>query len=201
LQIIYAELRGREIFNACRNDFSYEICVRYKERWWSDEFAELRTLMVEWFTELFERHTGGHYSKLRKSVEESGFINPIIVTSGPPKRREPWMIPPWASEYKYICENNGGSRLMLAQELDLMLPCIVNGDAPGTPLDGLKEVRERFGDKTYNLRIDPVAGVMSYPERLMHLGDFTMEQNKSAVRNSKAEILRRANKWLGERGL
>jgi hypothetical protein len=175
-----------------------QISSRFKERWWCEEFDELRALMLEWFNELFELHTGGHYSKLRASVLAHGFQNPIIVTSGPPKRREAWMLPP-DHGCQYICEQNGGSRLMLAQELDWELPCIVNGVAPGEELRGLKEVMAKFTDKTYKLQLDPVAGVMSMPMRLSHLGHFTMVQNQRAVAQTKQEIIRRADKWLEDR--
>ncbi len=198
--IVYAHLRGREIYNACSAVYQWEITNRFKERWWGEEFAELRGLMLEWFTELFEHHTGGHYSKLRESVLEHGFQNPIIVTSGESKRRESWMIPP-DHGCAYICEQNGGSRLMLAQELDMELPCIVNGDAPGEVLKTLVAVRAKFSDKTYLLQNDPGVGVMSTPTRLSHLGDFTQAQNQVAVGKTKQEVIRRADKWLQERGI
>lgn len=200
MKTVYAILPGREIFNACRNDFLYDVAVRYKDRWWHQEFDELRALILEWFTEQFEHHTGGHYSQLRKSVISRGFLNPIMVTSGKPLRREPWMLPPWAADYKYLCEQNGGSRLALAQELDMEIPCIVNGEAPGRELKNLSEVKECFGDRSYNVYRHRDWGIVSSPRNLLHLGHFNMQQNKYAVRHSKDEVIRRANKWLRERG-
>lgn len=196
MKIVYAVLRGREIYNACRNDYLHEISSRFRERWWCEECDELRGLVLKWFTELYEHNTGGHYSKLRESVLEHGFMNPIIVTSGAPLRREPWMVAP--NDCQYICEQNGGSRLALAQELDLELPCIVNGDAPGEELHSLNQVKAKFADKSYRVWIDAKAGVMSNPQNLMHLGRFSIAQNSDAVGNSKAEVIRRAEKWLSQ---
>jgi len=149
MKIVYAHLRGREIYNACRNDYLHEISSRFKERWWTEEFDELRGLVLEWFTELYEENTGGHYAKLRESVLRDGFLNPIIVTSGPPLRREPWMVAP--NDLKYLCEQNGGSRLALAQELDMELPCIVNGEA--------EIIDERFSPVRFTLDFANCTGV------------------------------------------
>jgi len=196
--IVYTHLRGRDIYNACSPTYEYQVTKRYKAAWWTDEFKELRELMAAWFYELFEHHTGGHYSKLRESVAKHGFINPIIVTSGTPLRRKAWMVPDHGKQY--ICEQNGGSRLKLAQDMDVELPCIVNGAAPGEVLETVEEIRSKFGDKTYRIKIHPTHGAMSFPDKLLHLGEFSMSENQSAVRVSKDEMIRRADDWLRAHG-
>ena len=199
MKIVYAKLRGRDIYNSCNQEYQYPVSVKFRGRWWNDEFSELRELIAQWFVDAFERYTGGHYTKLRASVLESGFLNPIVVTSGKPLRRDPWMVPNYPQ--KYICEQNGGSRLMLAQELDMDIPCIVNGDAPGEELHNVGNVREKFTDKTYQIKIDSHCGVMTIPRRLMHLDDFTMAHNHAAVTKARAEVVERADKWLKASGI
>ena len=194
MKIIYAVLPGRDIYNGSSPEHLYAVVRRYRERWWTDEFSELRALVVKWFRELYEINTGGHYSKLRESVLKYGFQNPIIVTAGKPLRRPAWQLPPsWPQHY--LCEANGGSRLALAQELDLDIPCIINGNAPGEELRDVEAVRDKFTDKTYSLIQHPQHGVLSTPAKLSHLGDYSMVENQAAVRLTIQQVLERLNKW------
>ena len=190
MKIVYAVLRGRDIYNGSSPEHLHRVVERYREQWWTDEFRPLRASVVRWFQELYEINTGGHYSKLRASVLKHGFQNPIIVTAGEPLRRPAWQLPPhWPQAY--LCEANGGSRLALAQELDLTIPCIINGEAPGEELHNLEEVRSKFTDKTYTLRRHPQHGILSTPQKLSHLGNYPMSINRQAVRKTIDQVLMR----------
>jgi hypothetical protein len=193
MKIIYATLPGRDIYNGTSPEHLYVVIQRFRDKWWTDECAQLRALVVKWFRELYEINTGGHYSKLRESVLEHGFQNPIIVTAGEPLRRPAWQLPPtWPQAY--LCEANGGSRLALAQELDMDIPCIINGDAPGEELRDLDDVRSKFTDKTYDLYRHEDQGVLSTPRHLSHLGRYTMAENQKAVRKTIKQLLEKLNK-------
>ena len=194
MKIIYATLRGRDIYNGSSPEHLYVVIERFRDSWWTDEFKQLRELVVKWFRELYEINTGGHYSKLRESVLEHGFQNPIIVTAGQSLRRPAWQLPPYWPQ-SYLCEANGGSRLALAQELDMDIPCIINGDAPGEELHTLGDVRSKFTDKTYMLGIHAEHGVLSTPRYLSHLGEYSMGENQQAVRKTLDQLLERLDKW------
>ena len=81
--------------------------------------------------------------------------------------------------------------MALAQELDIEVPCIINGDAPGEELHTLDDVRSKFTDKTYNLRRCPRHGILSTPARLSHLGNYSMGENQQAVRKTVDQVLKR----------
>ena len=190
MKIIYAIMPGRDIYNGSSPEHLHRVMKRFHDRWWTEEFAPLRALVVKWFRELYEINTGGHYSKLKASVLEHGFQNPIIVTAGKSLRRPPWKLPPhWPQSY--LCEANGGSRLALAQELDIDVPCIINGNAPGEELHTLDDVRSKFTDKTYKLIRCPRHGILSTPARLSHLGNYSMGENQQAVRKTVDQVLKR----------
>lgn len=183
-------LPGRAIYNGSSPEHLYRVVKRYRGRWWLDDMAAVRVLVVQWFRELYEINTGGHYSKLKASVLEHGFQNPIIVTAGKSLRRPAWQLPPtWPQSY--LCEANGGSRLALAQELDITIPCIINGDAPGEQLHSLEDVRGKFTDKTYDLRRHPEHGILSTPAFLSHLGSYSMSENQLAVQKTVDQVMRR----------
>ena len=194
MKIIYATLPGRDIYNGSSPEHLYRVIKLFQDKWWTEEFTQRRAQVVKWFRELYEINTGGHYSKLKESVLEHGFQNPIIVTAGESLRRPAWQLPPtWPQSY--LCEANGGSRLALAQELDIDVPCIINGDAPGEELHTLDEVLSKFTDKTYNLRLHPEHGVLSTPAYLSHLGGYSMGENQRAMRKTIAQVLERVDKW------
>jgi len=193
VKTVYAVLPGRDIYNGSSPEHLYAVVSRYREQWWTEEFAPLRALVVEWFRELFEINTGGHYSKLRESVLEHGFQNPIIVTYGKPLRRPAWQLPPsWPQ--KYLCEANGGSRLALAQELDIDIPCIINGDAPGEELHTTEDVLKKFTDKTYSIAQNAREGILSTPSRISHINQ-PLGENQLAVRKTINQVLQRLDEW------
>jgi len=194
VKIVYAVLPGRDIYNSSSPDHIHHFIKRYGDKWWSDDFAPLRAKVVQWFREFYEINTGGHYSKLLESVLEHGFQNPIIVTAGKPLRRPAWMLPPSYPQH-YLCEANGGSRLAVAQELDIDVPCIINGNAPGEELHSLDDVMGKFTDKTYTLRLHDRQGVLSTPTNLSHLGKHSMAETQIAVRKSIKQVIKKMDDY------
>lgn len=183
--ITYAKLPPDQIYNGCDPSWVWRVARHYQDTWWEEH--ELRAQVRAWFIELFEHYTGGHYSRLRASIAEHGIRYPIIVTSGAPRRRERWMLPPDYA-FPFICEQNGGSRLMIAQELGMPVPCVING--PGGEEIDIQRVREIFGSE-FNVSLHQEHGVMTSPVKFLHLPGFDMAQQKWAQDRAKSEIVRR----------
>ena len=190
----YAEIPAVDVYNACDPGDLYPVMLRFKERWWSH--SEYREQLRTWFIELFDAETG-HYSRLRKSIEESGVKDPIVVTSGKPLRREAWMLPPDVGDL--LCEQCGGSRLMIAQELLLTIPCIVNdrnNRFPGPDLS-IEQIRAHFSSKSYDIRKTD-QGVQIQPRTYSHMpSGYTFRDQQLARRKVWAEMIRRSADWDG----
>jgi len=99
------------------------------EDWSADGRRKRNLIMHEYEKNLDE--ICGHYSKLEKSILEDGFRNPVIITSGLPRRRHKRYLPPELlngaeSDLLLLEGTTGGSRLHVAQKYDLTIPCLVN---------------------------------------------------------------------------
>ena len=73
----------------------------------------------------------GHYSKLEASMLAEGMRNPLIVTCGPPLKRDIKHLPPelrLQPQHKWLLleGTSGGSRLWVAQKHNLDIECFVN---------------------------------------------------------------------------
>lgn len=73
-------------------------------------------------------HQNGFYQKLEKSILQHGIRNPILVRAGwcPPSKYD--LLPDHMKKDNteiLICDSNGGSRLWVAQNHGLCVPCIV----------------------------------------------------------------------------
>lgn len=70
----------------------------------------------------------GFYIKLRTSIQKNGIQNPILVNAGFCQPRKFDSLPPEMKEDStkiLFCHSNGGSRLWIASELRITVPCIV----------------------------------------------------------------------------
>ena len=165
-RVAFKVIPADQIFNACDPSFMYDVALPYKERWWDAEQDSLRELLHDTFIDGFDALTG-HYTRLRLSIKTMGLLNPIVITHGAAIWREPWMLP---KDYgQYVCESCGGSRLMIAQELGLDVPCIVNG-GDGEPLKDAAAVLDKFHDKTYQVDYGPPTRVT--PRKFSHMPDY-----------------------------
>ena len=73
----------------------------------------------------------GHYAKLEESMRKEGLRNPIIINCGFPTRCKMKHLPPEIlalSPYRrFLLEGTtGGSRLWVAQKLNLPINCFIN---------------------------------------------------------------------------
>jgi len=193
MRVLYAKLPAQDIFNACDPAWFFDVAEPLKEVWWDEKYDPLRQLLHDSFVELFDESTR-HYTNLRESIARHGIQDPIIVTAGTPFRPA-WMIPPWAGTY--VCETIGGSRLMLAQELEIDIPCIINDriGVEGKELRSPAEVISYFVHKDFELEWGPPVNLTF--KTFSHMpDDYTMRMQVLKRRATKQEIINRANQWL-----
>jgi hypothetical protein len=193
VRVIYKEIPARKIFNANDPALLNDVAVEYRDDWWNSEYDELRDNLRSWFIELFDASTG-HYTRLRESIAREGIQDPIIITAGKPLRREPWMLPSDCGDY--ICESIGGSRLMIAQEMDAIIPCIVNDQIGirGKVLHSRLDVLGCFTSKTYVIEYGPP--VKAIPRKFSHMPDtYSFGEQQKCRRHAKKIMIQRAKDW------
>jgi hypothetical protein len=196
VHIVYKVIPASEIYNACDPSWLYDVAVEYKERWWDAAQDELRAVLYDTFLNEFDALTG-HYTRLRESINTHGLLNPIIVTHGKPIRRKPWSLPP---EYgDYICESIGGSRLIIAKELGLDVPCIVNtsDNIGGELLRNHCDVLDKFHDKSYSISLGPPLKVT--PTKFEHMpNSYDMGVQINCRRQIHRKMVNLAKNWNGK---
>lgn len=151
----YVVLPAASIHNMCDAAYIPEFCSI--PNFWQDE--KLQNQLRQRYIELFNEKVG-HYEGLEKDLLEGGFRNPVLVTAGYPKWRLLQDLPPymrdWPEKDILICENNGGSRLSIAQKYDSDVPCLVSdwvNRFPEEPEITIDEAMEKFLDKPGGLRL------------------------------------------------
>lgn len=80
----------------------------------------------EEYIEFFNKRNGvfsGFYIKLEDSMLKEGIHNPIIVNAGHVVKHLQFLFK--GQTDFLVCDNNGGSRLRLAQKHNLTMPCII----------------------------------------------------------------------------
>lgn len=97
----------------------------------------------------------GFYEKLERSFLKDGILNPILVCAGNVmKARRGWMPKGWEYDKQnlLVCDLCGGSRLHVAQKLDMPIPAIISDfvqrfandpDAISIPMQ-IEEVKKFF---------------------------------------------------------
>lgn len=194
MRVVFAHVPAADIFNANDPGLLWNVAKEYKDSWWDKKYDELRDLLRDVFIEEFDALTE-HYSRLRDSIERDGIQNPIIITAGKPIWREPWMVP----DSKYICESCGGSRLMIAKELGIEIPCIINDriGIDGEPINSISEVLSKFSDKSYSVTYGPPVRVS--PKRFSHMPkSYTFQEQQRCRRLIKEKQIALWKKWSAE---
>lgn len=201
--IKYAHLNPSEIFNLCDPAYLPEITREWQGLypWWSPRYDAVRELMRLTYVREFDE-ANGHYQNLLDSIQAEGIRNPVCVNVGfllvraveelPPHHRDP--IPA-------VCEYVGGSRLMIAQRLGLMVPCIVNDPyncTEGEVLRNAGDIVRKFADAPRTCVIDRSRAYVNHlPYTHMHDGYTLAEQ--SQVRARVVDAVRAAvTDWLAE---
>jgi len=99
---------------------------------WDDESIKIRE--ERWQQKVDDLNKeNGFYIKLEKSILKEGFRNPILVDAGSCRLMRKGIENPrlpieMQQDHKKIltCNYSGGSRLMIAQKLNLEIPCIIS---------------------------------------------------------------------------
>lgn len=195
-RVVHTEIPAKDIFgmvgrcggghNSVWTDWSHEGRIKRKK------------IVAEFEAGLDE--ICGHYEKLEKSILSEGFRNPIVITCGPPRKRDWKCVPPEMHSLNpkkllFLETTVGGSRLWVAQKYRMSIPCIVNDWTgrfnhlqPFTDLDKLK-----------NLYADPPKK-LSFDSRLGLIESFDTRKVGSHLGNEWSEdkiVLQRAPLWVG----
>jgi hypothetical protein len=136
----------------------------------------------------------GHYDKLNASILSEGFRNPLIVTRGYPLKRKTTQIPLEVLKQplgeRYILEGvTGGSRLWVAQEYNIPVPCIVNDRSSERVSNKLvtnsQEALTLFKDPPKSLYLDRRYGIVEAYDNYKssyHLEDHWLEDDLVKLR-------------------
>ncbi len=119
-KIRFVILDPNHIFNMCGPEHAGP------RQWDKEGLMKRKISAIEYIDKMNKRN--GFYTKLEKSIQEEGIQNPILVNAGFCQPRKVDSLPPNMQEYStkiLFCHSNGGSRLWVAVELGIKVPCIV----------------------------------------------------------------------------
>lgn len=199
-RIVYAELPAREVFNLCDPAYLPEVSREWQgnDPWHSTKYDALRGIMRRMYVDGFDAENG-HYQNLRDSILSEGFRNPIICSAGWLQAREDWELPPHVSRDTPVCEYVGGSRLLVAQELDMIVPCIINdqtGQIDGYLCHGVGDVVRRFTDIPSTCMINDGKLYCNHlPYTHMHDG-YTLPEQVQVRRRVYTKVKEAVATWL-----
>lgn len=167
---------------------------------WSPEGRVARENIMREYEEGLNKICG-HYDKLEQSVRKEGFRNPVIVTCGDPVRRQMKHLPPEIlakpKHERLLLEGvTGGSRLWVAQKLNIKVPCIINDNTgrytSGTVCTNANQIITRyFTDQPKSATIDLKRGfseAYDNNQRAYHMESWWSEANI---------VKQRAPLWVG----
>ena len=127
LQIHYCELNPSSIINLdqpCHYEVFHNL-PGYLETGTQETFDIVNRLYFAQMEQLT-----GHWSSLVDHISKWGILYPVVITTGLPKIRKLKSIPKeyWATDSRYwmTCEQQGGSRILAAQQLGIKVPAIIN---------------------------------------------------------------------------
>lgn len=168
---------------------------------WSKQGRQHRAQIIQEFEAGINRICG-HYTRLEASILAEGMQSPLVITCGPPFRRKMLHLPP---EMRFLQPSNwltlegftGGSRLWVAQQHNLMVPCFIN-DRTGR-FEGSERITttEQAAAK---YRIVPAAGTLRMDPKvgLVEQFDGTKVGSHLGPEWSEEKIVRqRAPLWVG----
>lgn len=204
----YVELSPSRIFNwlAPENVTCWLNVPQWRNTWWEPETVEKRTIFASIWTLAFDEITG-HFSALRKSIEQNGVQRPISTVSGAIRGRlmtdgiVPGLeecIPPEyrkdASELIYT-QPFGGSRLSLAVELGIeKIPCVVHDFSNLFP-DAVEVTRRNYGEFFGNdyTFVDQAPNIINRQHIHMDTKSkyISMNQNTRVAQRKATEIAKR----------
>lgn len=107
------------------------------------------------------------YPKIRQSILDDGFWNPITVVAGRLIYDANWsLVPDYAKKERLICFHTGGSRLFVAQELNIDVPCLIaDFDNRFTHFEKVTRPYSYFRDIPFKIKLENHGVVIEkYPE-------------------------------------
>jgi hypothetical protein len=169
----------------------------YNTLWedWSPEGREARERIMKEYEEGLDKICG-HYSKLEYSILKEGFLNPLIVTCGLPRKRSLKHLSPEIllkpKEQWLILEGvTGGSRLWVAQKYGIPVPCIINDRTGnynrGISITTLEQALSYFKDPNSNITMNSTGISEFYNNKKFsyHLG---LEWNEEVIVRQRAPL-------------
>ena len=120
-KIRYAVLDPNTIFNMCGPTHGGPLN-------WDEKGLRKRQEYADWYVKKMNDRNG-FFTRLEASILDQGFRNPILVNAGfCQPRKVDWLPPEMQADPKSILftHSNGGSRLWVAAQHNLEVPCIVS---------------------------------------------------------------------------
>jgi len=207
VKLRYIELPAKRIFNwlnpmnvTCWNAFP-----TWKSTWWDSRTVGLREKFGRIWTTEFDKITG-HFTELEKSVAISGIKHPISVVSGCFRNAmlskcisaENVFPPEYANKNNQMLYTHtfGGSRLTIAQQNNINVPCVVHDFA--NIFDDMPEVtsenfKQWFDDKYIFTNIAPFIRIRTHSHITNPVyktfNNNTRNAQKIAIDIAKSQIL------------
>ena len=127
VQVYYQELNPESIINLdqpCHYSEFHNL-PGYLETGTKETFDIVSALYFDKMEHLTE-----HWSRLLDHIDRWGILYPVIITTGLPKTRPLYSVPKEYrnvnSKFWMICENQGGARILAAQQLGIKVPALIN---------------------------------------------------------------------------
>lgn len=182
-RVYYKVLHPKDIYNLADLRFVWRASTVIGDSWWDKKHDKFREEIADYYFKRMDKLTN-HYTSLRKSVEEKGFLNPVPITRGPPKFKNDFLPPEYFKlKPEYVLEYMGCSRYMLAKENDLTLPCIISDFSNDTSQEELlktkKDILNKFHDKTVSVNFTD-KGLRFRMKNYDHIKDKNYNQNKQS---------------------
>jgi len=129
-----------------------------------EKLAQAKEEYINFFNKKNNFHT-----KLEESILREGICNPIIVSAG-------YVVPHLRFLFKgqtdfLVCDNNGGSRLRIAQKHKLTIPCII--------LDFI----EMFAGNSNYIELFTTEDILKYFD--VRPGNIRLHKNKITIENPR----------------
>lgn len=130
MTVKFGYLSASEIFNLTNPRYLPHLALNWlgKDNWHSKRYEPLRDVIEEYYITTFDQYTN-HYTYLRESIKKSGIQNPVVLSYGGLNIRHKKELPPDIRKNinnTFFSEHLGGSRIIVAKEMDINIPCIIN---------------------------------------------------------------------------
>jgi hypothetical protein len=206
MPVRFAFLPAQAVFNLTSPRYLPEVSSDWRGSapWHSDRYEPLRDLIEQLYIGGFNA-ISGHYQRLEDSIRREGIRNPIMVSAGGLERRRLDELPPSLGSVTdlFVSEYLGGSRLWVAQRLDIDVPCVINDYTGrltvGDRLKTLEAVLATFVDRPRQatLRRDGTVAINDLPYVHLPEGERYSVEEQSRLRQGIIRRIRgEVDRWL-----